>query len=334
MNLDNLSGLDRTAILLMSLGEQAAARVFGELGDEEIHQITRSMAAIDHIPLSIINGVLQQFQDDRQKMAGIFLKGNEFARKSIRATDAGGRTETLLNQHISDVESRPFGFIATINPQLVAEALAHEHPQAIALILSTQEPAHGSAIISCLPEDAQAEIVKRMAALEQVSIKVITGLEEFLKEELGSVSTEQQKEIDGFEKAVQILRNLKHEQNSAILDQIDQQDSELARTMRSKMFTFEGLVDLEDHILQSLLREVSNDSLTVALKTGSEELKNKIFTNLSPRAAQMIREDLETIGPVRLKEVEAIQLSIAKRALKLKEEIGRQTRNGKRDEAL
>ena len=318
MNLDNLSGLDRAAILLMSLGEDAAARVFMELGDEEIHQITRSMTTIDHIPLSIKNGVLQQFLQDQQKMAGIFVRGKEFARKSISVTDAGGRSETLLNLHLSDVESKPFGFIATMSPQLVAEALAREHPRTVALILSTQEPAHGSAIISWLPEDAQAEIIKRMAALEQVSIEVISGLEEFLKEELGRAGGQQQKDIDGFEKAVQILRNLKHERNSARREQIDQLDSELARSMRSKMFTFEGLVDLEDHIMQSLLREVSNDSLTVALKGGSEELKTKIYKNLSPRAAQMIREDLETIGPVRLKEVEAIQLSIAKKAMKLK----------------
>lgn len=334
MNLDNLSGLDKAAILLMSLGEDAAARVFRELGDDEIHQISRSMATIDHIPLSIKNGVLQKFFDDQQKMAGIFIRGNEFARKSIKGTDSGDRTETLLNQHISDIESKPFSFISAMNPQLVAETLAHEHPRTVALILSTQEADHGSAIISCLPEDAQVEIVKRMAALEHVSIEVINGLEEFLRDELDRAGDAQQKEIDGFEKAVQILRSLKHERNSAILDQIDQVDSELASSMRSKMFTFEGLVHLENHVVQSLLREVSNDSLTVALKSASEELKNKIFANLSPRAAQMIQEDLETLGPVRLKEVETIQLSIAKRAMKIKEEVDRTSKNGKHNEAL
>ena len=329
MKFDRLTGVDRAAILLMSLGEEAAARIFRELAEDEIEQISRSMTRIDHIPLSIKNEVLQQFSDDQQKTAGgIFVKGAEFARKSIRATGQAELTEFLLKKQVSDSESRSFDFIAAMKPRLVAEYLEKEHPQAAALILSTQEPEHGSAVISFLPDEMQADIIKRMAGLEHVPAEIIDGLEEFLRQEIGSSAVEQHREIDGFEKAVQILRTMNQDRNSAILEQIDDMDAELAQTMRSKMFTFEGLATLDDHVLQSLLREVSNDSLTLALKNSSEKLKARIFSNLSPRAVQMIREDLETIGSARMKEVEAVQRSIVKKAMKVRDEIASHNARG------
>ncbi len=320
MKLDNLSGPDKAAIFLMSLGEEAAAQVFKELSDGEIQRIARSMSAIDHIPASIKNRILQNYLDDQQKLAGIFVKGSDFARRSIRATAAGDRTESLLNQHISDIESQPFYFISTMKPRLVADFLIKEHPQAIALILSTQEAEHASDIVTCMPEDMQAEIIRRMAGIEHVSAEVVTGLETLLEEEFSTTMADKQKEIDGLGQAVQVLSRMKHDLNSAILDRIDQSDQDLAKTMRAKLFTFESLADLEDDILHMLLREVSNDSLTVALKNTSERLKDRIYASISSRAAEMIKEDLENLGALSASEIEATQQSIMRRAIKLKEE--------------
>lgn len=329
MNFDNLSGPDRAAVLLISLGEEAAAHVFKELSDDEIHRITRSMAGIDHIPLSVKNSVLQDYLDDLQTFTGLFVKGREFARKSIRATGSGDRTESLLDQHISELGSKPFSFISTIKPQLVADFLAKEHAQTIALILSTQDADYASAVVMCLPEDIRADIIRRMARIEQVSAEVVSSLEAFLEEELHSTMVERQKEIDGLGRAVQVLSRMKHDHNNAILEQIDQTDHDLAKTMRSKMFTFESLVNLEDDILRLLVREINNDSLTLALKNASEPLKDRIFSTVSPRAAEMIREDLASLGPAALKEIEAIQQSIVKRAIRLKEENLRRSPNDK-----
>lgn len=320
MKLDNLSGPDKAAVFLMSLGEEAAAHVFKELSDDEIQQIARSMATIDHIPASIRNMILQNYLDDQQKLAGVFVKGSEFARKSIRATGAGDRTESLLNQHIADIESKPFHFISTMKPRVVADFLVKEHPQATALILSTQEPDHASGIVTCMPVDMQADIIKRMAGIEHVSAEVVASLETLLEEELSTTMAGKQKEIDGLGKAVQVLSRMKHDLNSAILDRIDQNDQDLAKTMRDKLFTFESLVNLEDEILQLLLREVSNDSLTVALKNASERLKERIFASISSRAAEMIKEDLKNLGSLSAGEIEATQQSIMRRAIKLKEE--------------
>lgn len=333
MNFDNLTGPDRAAIFLISLGEEAAAQVFKELSDEEIQRITRSMAAIDHIPASVKNTVLRTYLDDQQKLAGIFVKGREFARKSISATGSGDRTESLLDRHISDLDSKPFSFISVMKPQLVADFLANEHPQTVALILSTQDADYASAVVICLPEDMRADIIRRMARIEQVSVELISGLETFLEEEFNATLAEKQKEIDGLGRAVQVLSRMKHDHNSAILEQIDQTDRDLAKTMRSRLFTFENLVNLEDDILQMLVREISNDSLTLALKNASETLKDRIFSNISSRAAEMIREDLEDHTTAPLKEIEAMQRSIAERAIRLKEENLRRSLNGITDAA-
>lgn len=333
MNFDNLTGPDRAAIFLISLGEEAAAQVFKELSDEEIQRITRSMAAIDHIPASVKNTVLRTYLDDQQKLAGIFVKGREFARKSISATGSGDRTESLLDRHISDLDSKPFSFISVMKPQLVADFLANEHPQTVALILSTQDADYASAVVICLPEDMRADIIRRMALIEQVSVELISGLETFLEEEFNATLAEKQKEIDGLGRAVQVLSRMKHDHNSAILEQIDQTDRDLAKTMRSRLFTFESLVNLEDDILQMLVREISNDSLTLALKNASETLKDRIFSNISSRAAEMIREDLEDHTTAPLKEIEAMQRSIAERAIRLKEENLRRSLNGITDAA-
>lgn len=333
MNFDNLTGPDRAAIFLISLGEEAAAQVFKELSDEEIQRITRSMAAIDHIPASVKNTVLRTYLDDQQKLAGIFVKGREFARKSISATGSGDRTESLLDRHISDLDSKPFSFISVMKPQLVADFLANEHPQTVALILSTQDADYASAVVICLPEDMRADIIRRMARIEQVSVELISGLETFLEEEFNATLAEKQKEIDGLGRAVQVLSRMKHDHNSAILEQIDQTDRDLAKTMRSRLFTFESLVNLEDDILQMLVREISNDSLTLALKNASETLKDRIFSNISSRAAEMIREDLEDHTTAPLKEIEAMQRSIAERAIRLKEENLRRSLNGITDAA-
>lgn len=313
----------------MCLGEETAARVFDELSDEDIHLLTGSMAAIDHIPLTLKNSVLQQYSNDQQKSAGLYFKGNEFARKSIHATRSRERTESLLNQHTTEIESRPFALLSSIKQELVADIIQQEHPQTIALILSTQRSDYASDVISYLPEKLQADIVYRIAKLEYVSVEVLSTLEEYLEEEIGKMGHDTQKEIAGFDRAVKLLSRMKHNLNTSILGQLEDTDSGLAQRIRKKMFTFEALADLDDRVLQSILRRINNESLALALKTASDELKKRFFSNMSSRAAEMIRDDLKTLGPLRLSEVEAMQQSIVKTAMKLQEEESLSSENGK-----
>ena len=329
MNSDRLSGLQRAAVLLMCLGEETAARVFDQLSDDDIHRLTGSMAAIDHIPLSLKNSVLQQYIDDQQRSAGLYFKGNEFAKKSIHATRSADRTESLLSQHIAKIESKPFALLPSMKPQLVADIIHEEHPQTIALILSTQSSDYASEVIYCLPEEIQADIVYRIAKLEYVSVEILDTLEEYLEEEIGKMVHDTQKEIAGFDRAVELLSRMKHNLNISILGQLEDTDSDLAHRIRKKMFTFEALADLDDRILQSILRRINNESLALALKTASDKLKQRFFSNMSSRAVEMIRDDLDTLGPMRLTEVEAMQQSIVKTAMKLQEEDSLTSDNGK-----
>ncbi|MBT8352964.1 MAG: flagellar motor switch protein FliG [Desulfofustis sp.] len=319
MSSDRISGVQRAAVLLMCLGEDTTARVFNQLTDEEIQRIAWSMTAIDHIPLSMKNSVLQRFIEDQHKSEGLFISGDEFARNSIIASHSKERTESLLNQHLS-VESKPLGMLSAINPQLVADIIQGEHPQTIALILSTQDSSYASEVVSLLPDEMQADIIYRIAKLEHVSQEVLETLEAYLLEEIGKMGHGTQQEIAGFDQAVKLLSKMKHTLNTTILGKLEETDNELVQKIKKKMFTFEALGDLDDRILQSILRRINKDSLALALKTASDELKQRFFSNMSPRAAEMIRDDLEALGPMRLSDVEAMQQAIVKTAMRLQEE--------------
>ena len=321
VSIDKLTGTTRAAILLMCLGEELAARVMRELSDEEIFKVTRAMAEIEHIPEDVRKRVLEDFELDTESQAGMVIKGQEFAKKTIAGTGSEERVKSLMRQFITGTESRPLETIAKMQPVMVAGLLEREHPQTVALILSTQTAAHASAIITHLPEDKQADIVYRIATIDKVSPGVIDRIEDALNREIGVVVGDQdQRQVGGIPKVVEILDNMENNLDADILDSLEEVDPDMVEDIRKQMFTFEDLANLDGRSLQMILREVNNDSLTMALKTASEELKEKIFSNMSARAADMIRDDLEALGPVRLSEVEAMQQTIVKIAMKLEEE--------------
>lgn len=320
MSFESLTGLNKAAVLLMCLGEEASAKIFEELSDEEIGLVTRTIATIDHIPEDVKEQVFMNFQESQRQFAGLFIKGSEFAKKAISHLDGRERTEELLDQFISGIETRPLETIALMQPSMVAGLLEKEHPQTVSLVLSTQHVGHASEILSHLPEEIRADVVYRIAKIEKVSSEVITKIEDALHREIGLVGTKKQSQVGGVDKVVDILNNLKNSMDADILDDIEENDPDMVEEIRKRMFTFENLTALDGRSLQMILREVNNDSLTMALKTASDEMQEKIFANMSARAADMIRDDLDAMGPVRLSEVEAMQQSIVKIAMKLEEE--------------
>jgi len=319
MSTESLNNVTKAAIILICLGEDAAARIFQEFSDDEIRRVTKAMASIDHIPSELKQKVLDSFWDAKGQYAGLFVKGSEFAKTALAKTESD-RAEELLNQFISGTESKPLETIALMQPRMVASMLEKEHPQTIALVLSTQHVQHASDILAWLPEEMQADVVYRIAKLEKVSPEVITGIEEALNKELGRSIGREQRQVGGMDKVVDLLGHMQNNLDADILETIEESDADMAEEIRKRMFTFENLISLDGRSLQMILREVNNDSLTMALKTASEEMREKIFANMSSRAADMIRDDLEAMGPVRLSEVEAMQQSIVKIAMKLEEE--------------
>jgi flagellar motor switch protein FliG len=316
-----LTGLKKAAILLICLGEESATKLLRELTDEEIFKVTRSMTEIEHIPEEIKARVLEDFELAAESQAGRVVKGQEFAKKLIAGAGNKNRESSLMRQFVTGTESRPLETISKMQPSMVAGLLEREHPQTLALVLSTQATEHAGAIIAKLPEEKRADVIHRIATLDKVSPAVIDRIEEALSKEIGIVvGAQEQRQVGGLKKVVEILDSMRDNLDSEILESLEEVDPEMVENIRKMMFTFEDLCALDGRSIQMILREVNNDSLTLALKTASEEIKAKIFANMSSRAADMIMDDLEAMGPVRLSEVEVMQQTIVKIAMKLEEE--------------
>ncbi|NLX18682.1 MAG: flagellar motor switch protein FliG [Desulfobulbus sp.] len=319
--LEKLTGLKKAAILLICLGEEAATKLLRELTDEEIFKVTRCMADIEHIPEDVKTQVLTDFEMAAEGQVGLVVKGQEFAKKLIAGAGSKGRENSLMRQFVAGTESRPLETIAKMQPSMVASLLEREHPQTLALVLSTQATDHAGAIIAKLPEEIRADVIHRIATLDTVSPAVIDRIEEALSKEIGIVvSSHEQHQVGGLKKVVDILDAMTDNLDSEILENLEEVDPEMVEDIRKLMFTFEDLCALDDRSIQMILREINNDSLAMALKTASDEIKHKIFSNMSSRAAEMIKDDLEAMGPVRLSEVEVMQQTIVKVAMKLEEE--------------
>lgn len=315
-----LTGLERVAILLICLGEDAAAQIFATLSNEDVALVSKTMASITHIPQQQKEEVLKKFHEDKQSNIGLFVKGIDFTQRALSATPGENRGDELLDQFIASMETKSLETISKMNPGMVAGILEQEHPQTIALVLSTQSVEHASDILSHFSEELQTDVVYRIAKIEKVSPEVINRIEDALHREIGLVSGKEQKQVGGIEAVVALLQSMQNSQDTDIIENIEETDPEMAEEIRKRMFTFEDLIDLDGRSLQMILREINNDSLTLALKTASEQMREKIFSNMSQRAADMIRDDLDAMGPVRLSEVEIMQQSIVKVAMKLEEE--------------
>ena len=320
MSESTMSGINKGAILLICLGEKATARIFEELSDSEIRQLTRQMSKIEHVPMDLREEVVNSYNQSQKEFAGLFIKGSEFAQKAISGIAGKDRGEVLLEQFLSGIETKSLETIGSMPASMVAGILEKEHPQTVALILSTQNIEHASEILSFLPGAMRPDVVYRIATIEKVSPEVINSIDDALHREIGLVAVKEQRKVGGIDKVVELLDNLKGSMGNDILLSVEDTDPDMAEEIRKRMFTFENLAELDNRSLQMVLREVNNDSLTLALKTASDHLKEKIFSNISARAADMIRDDLEAMGPVRLSEVELIQQSIVKIAMKLEEE--------------
>lgn len=316
----NLSGAKKAALLLLCLGEEATAKIFEALDDSEVREISRCMIEIDHVDQILAREILEEFKEARENDVGVYIRGDEFAKHAILGGADGQRAQYLLDQVSAGIEGRPLETISKMHPRMVAGLLESEHPQTVALILSTQKEDHTSRILSELPDDQRGDIMYRIAKIDNVSPDVINQIEEALQREVGVMVGKDRKQVGGIEKVVEILGKMDKGADQVILTSIEAVDPDLAEEIRRRMFTFEDLASVDGRGMQAILREVSTDMLTLALKTASDSIKDKIFANISQRAADMMAEDLESMGPRKLSEVEAMQMEVVKVALKLEEE--------------
>jgi len=320
MEFSKMSGIEKAAILLLCLGEETTAEVFKELSDFEVRMISRSMAQFDHVPAEVAKAALDHYRQTQQEYAGIFIDGGEFMKNAISSSGDPDRVQALLEEVVSGSESRPLETISMMDPRTIAGLLQNEHPQTIALILCTQKSDHTGKVLPFFQEELKADVIHRVAKIDKVSPEVLKQIEGALQKEIGGIISKEQQQVGGVDKVVDILTRMEQGVDQNLLNSIEEADPELAEEIRKKMFTFEDLVGVDDRGMQQILREVDNQTMTTALKTASETVQEKLFSNISQRAREIIKEDLEAMGPMRLSDVEAAQQSIVQIALRLEQE--------------
>lgn len=319
-----LSGPEKAAVMLVALGDELAGKVLEELDENDIHKISSYMSAMGTVSNQVVTNVLEEFVDmmDSGK-AGYLAGGRDYLQKLLEKSLDPSKTAEIMDRIASpDDEDIGGGLeaIRNLDPKTVAGFLSHEHPQTCAIILSHLDPPQAAAVIKELPERFQPDVMYRIATLSRIPPGVIKDLDQVLATEFRSAGAMEGAQIGGVESAAEIINSMDRVTEANVLGEIESISPELVNDIKQLMFVFEDLLKLDDRGMQAVLKEINSDELILALKTASEPLKEKIFANMSERAALMMKEDLEAMGPVRVADVEKAQQSILGVVKRLEEE--------------
>jgi len=314
-----VAGPERAAILLLALGEEVAAEVFKNLGEREIQEIGLAVARVGELKAEMVEEVLSSFVTQFRSPLADAAAGEAYVKRLAAKALGEAEAETLLG----DLAAREaLGPVADLDPKTLFAVLRKEHPRTISVILSNLGEDKAAALLGMLPEQLQTDVALRIAQLEAVPADVLVEVGHALRTEIAEMGTlgRGRRQVGGVDRLALILNRMEKSAGLSLVERVEQTDSGLAEQIRHRMFTFDDLTRIDDRGIQAILREVDNQTLTLALKTASEEVKQKIFRNVSQRAAQMIRDDLATMGPVRVSEVEKAQQAVVRIALRLEEE--------------
>ncbi|MBR6395825.1 MAG: flagellar motor switch protein FliG [Lachnospiraceae bacterium] len=303
-------GVEKASILLIALGPEKSSEIFKHLKDEEIEQLTLEIANTRSVPPEIKDEVLDEFYDICLAQQYISEGGINYAKDLLEKALGPERAQGVIGKLTASLQVRPFEFVRKTDAGQLLNFIQDEHPQTIALILSYLPPAQSAAVISSLPPDKQSDVAKRIAQMDRTSPDVIKEVENVLEKKLNSLVNQDYTIVGGVDAIVEILNTVDRGTEKHIMENLEIEEPELADEIRRKMFVFEDILSLDDKSIQRVLREVDNNDLAVALKSANEDVQNAIFNNLSKRLATMIREDMEFMGPVRLKDVEEAQQKI------------------------
>ncbi len=308
----------KVGIVMVALGEEVSGEVMKHLGDFEIEEITGSIAALKNISVDVIDQVLEEFESTLMAGEWISQGGIDFARAALERALGPRRAQEIL-ERVGTKVSSGFYILKNVAADQIAPFISNEHPQTIALILSQLESAQAAGILSQLPERLQADVAYRLATMENITPNVIKEIEEALEQSLRDMLGGDQ-DVGGPKVVADVLNLTGSSVEKAVLDQMDAQDPEVAESVRNLMFVFADIVKLTDREIQTLLREVDQKDLVVALKSAEEELKEKVLGNMSERVRTFITEEMEFQGPMRLSEVEEVQLRIVQQVRQLEEQ--------------
>ena len=314
-----ISGIQKTAILLIALGPEKSSKVFKYLKEEEIEEITLEIANTRSVTPQLKEEVINEFYEVCLAQQYIAEGGIGYAKELLEKALGTDKAMDVIGKLTASLQVKPFEFVRKTDASQLLNFIQDEHPQTIALILSYLSPGQSSMIISALPPDRQADVAKRIALMDRTSPDVIKEVEKVLESKLASLVNQDYTIIGGVDAVVEILNAVDRGTEKHIMESLEIEEPELADEIRKKMFVFEDVLLLDDRAIQRVLREVDNNDLAMALKGSNEQVQNAIFNNLSKRLAVMIKEDMEFMGPVRMKDVEEAQQKIVNTIRKLED---------------
>jgi flagellar motor switch protein FliG len=314
------SGKQKAAIFLLTVGPDVASDIMKRLSEAEVDTLTYEIARLDKIRPEDKEKVLQEFQELMMAQEFISRGGIDQARAILEKALGTQKAIDIVNRLTSSLQVRPFDFVRRQDPAQLLNFIQNEHPQTIALILSYLDAPKSALIMSSLPHQIQADVTRRIAKMDRTSPEVLREVERVLERKLSTLSNEDYTMAGGVDVVVEVLNNVDRSTEKSIIEALEEEDPELAEEIKKKMFVFEDIVLLDDKAIQKVLRELDNQDLAKALKAVDTEVQEKIFRNMSKRAAALLREDMEFMGPIRLKDVEEAQQKIVNIIRKLEED--------------
>lgn len=315
----NLNGLQKTAILLISLGTDLSSAILKQgFHMEDIEKISQQIAMMDRVPKELQTVVLEEFAQLRQAREYLMAGGVEYARELLQKTMDAPKANDIINKVIVTIQNKPFANIRKMDPKQLLSYVRDEHPQTIAFILTHLGPEQASLILSSLPNEIQSEVARRIAIIDTVSPEVVQDVAHVLESKL-SVVAHQEQSIGGVRALVDILNLVDRSTEKVILEELEVADPEMADEIRKMMFVFEDLIKLPDASIQRVLREVDSKDLAKAMRGSTEDVTERIYRNMSKRASDMMRDEIKYMGPVRLRDVEDAQQRIVQIIRRLEE---------------
>lgn len=318
--LAGMSAAERAAAVVVAIGPEAASSVLGYLDVTEVESLTREIMHLGRLPAERLNEIVQAIFDELGSQLTDSHGGIEYAKELLGRWE-GTKSRDILERLVAAANNRPFNFMSKLDAGQICQFLADEHPQTMALVLNHLQPALGAAVLTELPEEAQGEVSLRLATMGPVDPIVIRTVEESLEARLGAVtSADMESERDGAEALASLLNAVDRTAEKRIFEHLSRRDPVLADDVRARMFLFEDIIGLHDKDMQEILRQIDAKQLALALKGGKDEVVDKIFRNLSDRASTTLREEIDFLGAVKVKDVEAAQSTIVGEIRRLDEE--------------
>lgn len=315
-----LGGAERAAILLMVLGEQEASKVLQHMSPDELQNLGEAMTNINDVSQTDIFNVMMTFSDDTKTKTPLDIGAYDYLKRVLKGAIGGNKAKSIMSRIVLGPDAKGLEVLKWMNPEAIADFVKDEHPQIVSTLLTQLDCELAGQVLEKLESPLQSAVIERIALMEDVNSEALEELDALVEDYFQKEKPDKVPSVGGPSIAANILNNVKTDTETRVMEIINKHDKHLGEKIKGLMFVFDNLLDVDDRGMQSILREAPQDKLVLALKGASDDVRDKIFKNMSKRAAEMLRDDLETAGPAKLSEVEEAQKEVLEVALRLAEE--------------